>query len=79
MEVVCERLRAKCVARSKSEQTAADLALYVQPLCSPSKDTPEGDSSIRDLDDVVMSWLDDNDSQVLLLHGQSGCGKSLYV
>ena len=78
VETVCERLRAKCTVRSSSEQVAADLALYVPPLCSPTKDTPDGDAGIRDLDDTVMTWLDDDDSQVLLLHGQSGSGTSLY-
>ena len=79
-EVACEQLRAKCTARLASEQLAADLELYVPPLCSPSKDTPAGDDSIADLNDAVMAWLSDSAaSQVLLLHGQSGSGKSLYV
>ena len=90
VEVACERLRAKCEERAISEQVVADLALYVPPRCSPSKDTPNGDASITDLGDVdrgtdvghpgaVMSWLNDESCQVLLLHGQSGSGKSLYV
>ena len=79
MEVACERLRGKHVARLKSKDAAADLELYVPPLCSPSKDTPDGDDSIRDLNDAVTSWLGNDSHQVLLLHGQSGSGKSLYV
>ena len=76
---MCERLRAKCTVRSTSDEVVADLALYVPPLCSPSKDTPDGDASIKNLDGTVMAWLADDDCQVLLLHGQSGSGKSLYV
>ena len=60
-----------------SESLVGEVALYVPPLCSPTKDTPDGDASIRDLDDSVMAWLHDDSSQVLLLHGQSGSGKSL--
>ena len=77
VEVVCERLRAKCHQRSATEQLAADLALYVPPMCAPSKDTPDRDASIQDLDHAVMAWLENDSHQVLLLHGQSGSGKSL--
>ena len=79
MEVACERLKTKQSARLKSKDAAAELELYVPPLCSPSKDTPDGDDSIKDLNDAVMSWLESDSLQVLLLHGQSGSGKSLYV
>ena len=79
VEVACERLRSKHVARLKSKEVTADLELYVPPLCAPSKDTPDGDDSIKDLNDSVTSWLTSDGHQVLLLHGQSGSGKSLYV
>ena len=79
VEVACERLRAKHLTRLKSKEAAADLELYVPPLCSPSKDTPDGDDGIKDLNDAVTSWLESDSHQVLLLHGQSGSGKSLYV
>ena len=76
MEVACERLRAKHTARSTSD---ADLDLYVPPLCSPSKDTPASDIAVKDLSDAVTAWLASDSQHVLLLHGQSGSGKSLYV
>ena len=66
------------MARLKTRDAAAELELYVPPLCSPSKDTPDGnDSLIKDLNDAVLSWLGSDGHQVLLLHGQSGSGKSL--
>ena len=89
VEMCCERLRANSAERVASADVTADLAMYIPPLCSTSKDTPDGDKSIRDLNDAVMAWLmgsdsvgvdDDSDDghQVLLLHGQSGSGKSLF-
>ena len=80
MEVACEGLRAMSAARASTEQTVTDLALYIPPLCSPTKDTPKDESNpFQELDDAVMQWLSDDENQVLLLHGQSGSGKSLYV
>ena len=80
VEVACERLRANSAARSSSAQVIADLAVYVPPLSSPSKDSPvDGNVPFQTVDDAVMTWLKDTRHQVLLLHGQSGSGKSLYV
>ncbi len=74
-----ERLRAKAAARSSSAELVAEMAMYVPPRCSPSKDAPKNDPSIRDLESEVPDLLTGKGSKVLLLHGQSGSGKSLYV
>lgn len=80
VEAAVEALKSRCEAKSRSDDLVADLALYVQPLSSPDKDTPDGDPSVQLLDDAVSAWLKvpANESQVLLLHGHSGSGKSLY-
>ena len=74
-----ERLRAKATDRNSSAEVAAEMAMYVPPLSSPSKDTPRGDPSVDHLETSVPQWLNTCTSKVLLLHGQSGSGKSLYV
>ena len=69
--------------RWSSNHFAEDLELYVPPLGARFKNrSMYGDSDsegVTDLDAAVMAWLDDAESSVLLLHGHSGCGKSLYV
>ena len=69
--------------RWSSNHFAEDLELYVPPLGARFKNrSMYGDSDsegVTDLDAAVMAWLDDTESSVLLLHGHSGCGKSLYV
>ena len=76
--MACERLRVSSAARLASEHSTADRALYVDAMCAPSRDVKDA----RSLRQEALKWVNDGDwktSQVLLLHGHSGSGKSLYV
>ena len=78
VEVMCEQLHDMCFQRMTRRAThSVDLDLYVPPLASPTKDTPSLSSSVSDLHKAVRQWLGDDSKQILLLHGHSGCGKSL--
>ncbi len=72
-----EALQALARERYSTEQFQSDEALFVAPRCSPS---PK-DASWSLLQDAIQDWLQQplSQSKVLLLHGHSGSGKSLYV
>jgi hypothetical protein len=72
VEVLLTRAR----ARFTEEQFLADEAMFVTPKCSPSPKDMGGPG--LDLDKALDDWLASS-TQVLLLHGHSGSGKSLYV
>ena len=76
VEAGVERLRDKSDIRSGTDAAASELDVYVPPDCSPSK---ESDTGVQ-LAQEVERWLrtDTNGTSVLLLHGNSGSGKSLY-
>ena len=74
VEAGIERLHDKCDTRAGDALTA-ELDVYVPPNCSPSKDS----DVCLPLSEEVERWLevDASGTSVLLLHGNSGSGKSL--
>ena len=76
VEAGVERLRDKSDIRSGTDAAASELDVYVPPICSSSKESTTGVQLAQE----VERWLstDDNATSVLLLHGNSGSGKSLY-
>ncbi len=58
VEACVEALRELSERRTNNSDVKADLAMYVPPLSSPSKDTLDSDvANVKDLETAVNAWI----------------------